>query len=76
MNAICNAAAQGTVTRGAWLVVNGEPCLMCAKLIHHAGITSVIVLKDGYSSTLGTDYLLRHSVDLQVISPLTLADAP
>ena len=27
-NCICNAAAQGTKTSGAWLIVTGEPCKM------------------------------------------------
>lgn len=62
MNAICNAAAQGATTRGTWLFVNGEPCLMCAKLIHHAGITRVVVVKDGYSVANGVSYLLAHGV--------------
>ncbi|MCA9547014.1 MAG: hypothetical protein KC613_21580, partial [Myxococcales bacterium] len=35
MNVICNAAANGVSTRGAWLLVTGEPCVLCAKLIHH-----------------------------------------
>ena len=38
MNLICNAAANGVPTNNAWLIVTGEPCMMCAKLIHHAGI--------------------------------------
>ena len=36
MNVICNAAANGVPTRGAWLIVTGEPCLLCAKMLHHA----------------------------------------
>ena len=36
MNLICNAAANGVPTRDAWLIVTGEPCTMCSKLIHHA----------------------------------------
>ena len=44
MNVICNAAANGVPTRNAWLIVTGEPCIMCAKLIHHAGISKELVV--------------------------------
>ena len=30
---IGNAAAGGVPTKGAWIIVTGEPCMMCAKLI-------------------------------------------
>jgi len=62
MNVICNAAAGGVATRGAWLIVTGEPCVLCAKLIHHAGITKVIVVTKGYAGENGVDYLRRHGV--------------
>ena len=29
MNLICNAAANGVPTNNAWLIVTGEPCMMC-----------------------------------------------
>lgn len=56
MNAICNAAALGTPIRGAWIIVNGEPCAMCAKLIRQCGIARVVCIGGGYSSGDG----LRH----------------
>lgn len=62
-NVLCNAAANGTPTRGAVLVVTGEPCLMCAKLLHHAEVGEVVVVRGGYAGgTDGTDYLERHGV--------------
>lgn len=61
-NVICNAAAGGVATKGAWLIVTGEPCLMCSKLIHHAGIERVIVVEFGYAGENGTDYLRAHGV--------------
>lgn len=64
-NVICNAAAQGVATTGAWLIVTGEPCMMCAKLIHHAGIEKVIVVDGGYGGANGIDYLQRHGVQTQ-----------
>ncbi len=64
MNVICNAAANGVPTRGAWLIVTGEPCLLCAKLIHHAGIARVLVVHGGYAGANGCDYLECHGVDV------------
>lgn len=65
MNVICNAAASGVATAGAWLIVNGEPCLMCAKLLHHAGIVKVIVVDGGFKGRNGVPYLLQHGIEVQ-----------
>ncbi|HVK68201.1 MAG TPA: deaminase [Polyangium sp.] len=62
MNVVCNAAASGVATRGAWIIVTGEPCILCAKLIHHAGITKVIVVAEGYAGENGVEYLIRHGI--------------
>jgi dCMP deaminase len=71
MNVICNAAANGVTTAGAWLIVTGEPCQMCAKLIHHAGITKVLCVKGGYSSGVeGPAYLTKHQI------PVVYVDGP
>jgi len=67
MNVICNAAANGVRTRDAWLIVTGEPCLMCAKLIHHAGITRVIVVSGGYAGANGCAYLESHGVEVRCV---------
>ena len=68
VNAICNAAANGTATAGAWLIVNGEPCLMCAKVLHHAGVTKVIVVEGGYVGVNGCGYLVHHGVEVECIA--------
>lgn len=65
MNVICNAAAGGVACRGAWLIVTGEPCIMCAKLIHHAGIVRVLVVEGGYMGANGVQYLEQHGVVVQ-----------
>ncbi len=65
MNVICNAAASGVATAGAWLIVTGEPCMMCAKLLHHAGIDRVIVVDGGYGGANGCSYLDLHGVVVQ-----------
>jgi dCMP deaminase len=67
MNVICNCAASGVPTKGAWLVVTGEPCLMCAKLIHHAGIEKVLVVGGGYAGENGIGYLHSHGVVVESV---------
>lgn len=67
-NIVCNAAAQGTKTAGAWLIITGECCRACSKLIHHAGITKVICVKGGYAGgSDGITYLLDHGVQLEYV---------
>lgn len=67
MNVICNSAASGVATEGAWIVVTGEPCMMCAKMIHHAGVTRVIVVGGGYAGENGLGYLQRHGVEVESV---------
>ena len=62
-NVIANAAARGVATRGAWLIVTGEPCPMCARLIHHAGIACVVIVRGGYAGgNAGVEYLERAGI--------------
>lgn len=68
MNVICNAAANGVPTRDAWLIVTGEPCILCAKLIHHAGITRVLVVEGGYAGENGVTYLRDHGVGVETVA--------
>jgi len=65
MNLICNAARNGTELDGAWIVCNGEPCLMCGKLLHHAGIVKVIIIVGGGGHTAGIEYLQEHGVAVE-----------
>ena len=67
MNVVCNAAANGVRCRGAWLIVTGEPCAMCAKMIHHAGITRVLIVEGGYAGANGVDYLREHGVEIVTV---------
>ena len=68
-NAICNAASMGISTKGAWALVNGEPCLMCAKLIHHALIEAVVIIRGGYlgaslTEDAGINYLQENNIQV------------
>ena len=77
MNVVCNAAANGVPTRGAWLFVTGEPCVLCSKLIHHAGIEKVLVIDGGYAGANGTAYLENHGVQVErVTGPKTPGHPP
>ena len=70
MNVVCNCAAGGVSTKGAWLIVTGEPCMMCSKMIHHAGILRVYVVAGGYAGENGISYLLAHGIEVvQVEGP-------
>ena len=64
MNVVCNCAASGVATQGAWIIVTGEPCTMCSKMIHHAGISRVYVVSGGYAGANGIDYLEAHGVEV------------
>jgi dCMP deaminase len=67
MNVVCNAAASTLSTQGAWLIVTGEPCWMCSKMIHHAGIKMVMVVGGGYIGANGVQYLKEHGVAVEVV---------
>lgn len=67
-NVIANAAARGTATAGAWLVVLAEPCLVCAKLLHHVGVAKVLCVQGGYAGgSAGVEYLRAHGVEVEFV---------
>ncbi len=63
MNAICNAARVGAKTLGMAIAITCQPCLQCAKLIHHAGIELVIYAEKKYSYE-GLSYLANNGVEI------------
>jgi len=66
LNVIANAAAGGVKTIGAWMICTAEPCMLCAKLIHHAGIKKLIVIEGGYiGGRAGVEYLQKHGVEVR-----------
>jgi dCMP deaminase len=66
MNAILNAVRLGQTTLGMHMVVTCEPCLMCAKMIHHAGIASILCISARYATLEGVSYLETHLGDQHV----------
>lgn len=65
-NAITQAAKNGIALAGATLIVNCEPCLSCAKLIHHSGLELVVIGGRGYSKD-GIEYLKRAGVKIKLV---------
>ena len=69
-NALMNALRHGAATLGAWMVTTRPPCLMCAKAVHHAGITRVYCPpeEEGVGEGDGVKYLKRHKVEVITFS--------
>ena len=64
-NALMNAVAIGISTRGCSLIVTRAPCLMCSKLIHHSGITSVFISEvREYTTNNGLSYLNEAGISV------------
>jgi dCMP deaminase len=38
---------------------------MCAKLIHHSGISKVVIVDGGFMGENGVGYLTEHGVEIQ-----------
>ena len=55
----------GTRAKGGTAYVTLEPCMMCAKLIHHAGIGRVVIVDGGFGGENGVGYLEDHGVTVQ-----------
>ena len=62
-NAILLSARNGISLNGCWAFVNGEPCLMCAKSLYHAGIVKIFILGGKYSSD-GVDFLKQFNIEV------------
>lgn len=64
-NALANAAARGTATDGAWMFTSVEPCVMCAKFMHHCGIKRVLFIENSYQGgSAGSHYLRDHGIEV------------
>lgn len=66
-NALCNAAKKGIRLENSTMIISTLPCLLCAKLIHHAGISSVVLPIDSKYSRDGINYLLLHRIKIVYI---------
>ncbi len=66
-NAIANAAYEGVSLKGSWLICTAPPCLMCSKMIHHAGIEKVFftnLLPTRWTYSDGVDYLKENGLEV------------
>jgi dCMP deaminase len=65
-NAIYNATRRGVNLIASWLLVNCEPCLLCAKAIVQCGISKVICIGGIYSTTEGVELLKNNNVEVEM----------
>jgi len=64
MNAILNASRAGIQTLNKWLLTSCDPCLMCAKAIHHAGIVLVYAPQEQMQMA-GLAYLAEQKIEIR-----------
>lgn len=77
MNVILNAAAHGVACKGKWMIVTGEPCTLCAKMIYQVGITKVICIENGWTHADGVEFLEGLGVTVEKVPrPAPLPEAP
>lgn len=69
-NALMNALRTGARTMNCFIIVNGAPCLQCAKLIYHAGLTRIYILDGQYPKEAGgLSFLKQYGIDIEIINP-------
>jgi len=72
-NAILNACRTGAKTLGCIIIVNGAPCLQCAKMIYHAGLKKIYILEGQYPKEAGgLKFLEDYKIDISIIHPKDL----
>lgn len=62
-NAILKVASSTQSCRGATLYLTLSPCRECSKLIHQAGITRLVYMKN-YKDGTGLDFLRKANVEI------------
>jgi len=62
-NAIIQAAYHGVNIKGATLYCTNQPCIICAKMIINAGITTIMV-REGYLDDLATAILDEAKIEV------------
>ncbi len=61
-NALMNALHKGVSVAGCTLIVTTPPCLGCARLIHHSGITEVVYDSTTQYDLRGLGYLVENGL--------------
>jgi dCMP deaminase len=70
-NALMNALHKGVSVAGCALVATTPPCLGCARLIHHAGVSLVVVPEGSSYDERGVEYLKRNGVTVRYLAENT-----
>ena len=65
-NAITNAARQGVSTKGKWMFIDTEPCVMCARRMVQSGITRVVIKVGKYENN-GVQILMDNNVGVEIL---------
>ncbi len=56
----------GVSVKGASLYCTNHPCIICAKMIINAGISSVII-KEGYEDAMARDILKEAGIEVRCL---------
>ena len=67
-NALKNALRKGISVLNCSIYITTAPCLVCARLIHHAGIESVYYPSSSAYDQRGKEYLIKNNVKINMIS--------
>jgi dCMP deaminase len=68
-NAIYNAARIGSSLVDSWFIINGEPCLLCAKAIAQVGASKVICVAGVFGKLEGVNLLKDAGVNVVLVEP-------
>lgn len=66
-NALMNALRKGISVDRCSLVITTAPCLVCARLIHHAGIQHVFFPESSKYDRRGQEYLEENKIKVDFI---------
>lgn len=64
MNAIANSAKKGISLKDCTIIISTNPCLSCAKMIHHSGLAAVVVPNESNYSEDGIEYLIQNKIEV------------
>ena len=66
-NAIIQAATLGQSIEGATIYVTHQPCIICAKMIINAGISSIVV-RSGYPDKMAEDMAREANLRIEMLA--------
>ena len=66
-NVLMNAVKRGIAVNQCSILITTAPCLMCARLIHHAGINKVYFPSSSSYDRRGQNYLIVNNINVNLI---------